>query len=98
MKLDVVKFECAISSNLNLIDVIKLKKIYSTQNIGILFSRFNKNLVLYISANIKEVMWLYVWYVIKWKNEIWIEFYFDVVSIGNEIGYSQIWMGDKFEL
>jgi hypothetical protein len=52
----------------------------------------------YISANIKEVMWLYVWYVIKWKNEIWIEFYFDVVSIGNEIGYSQIWMGDKFEL
>jgi len=60
MKLDVVKFECAISSNLNLIDVIKLKKIYSSQNIGILFSRFNKNLVLYISANIKEVMWLYV--------------------------------------
>jgi len=31
-------------------------------------------------------------------NEIWIKFYFDFVSIGNEIGCNQIWMRNKFEL
>jgi hypothetical protein len=32
----------------------------------------------------------------EWKNEICLKFYFDIVSIGNKIGCSQIWMRDNF--
>jgi len=34
-----VKFECAIISNLNLIDIIKFKRTYFSQNFGTSFFR-----------------------------------------------------------